>query len=47
MLKRTWVYSEYVTCTEEKRNVIRIVVGSLRRADSVEELGVERTQIGV
>jgi hypothetical protein len=24
MLKKAWVYSERVTCTEEKRNVIRV-----------------------
>jgi len=27
MLKKAWVYSECVTCTEEKRNIIRGLVG--------------------
>jgi hypothetical protein len=34
-------YIQCVTCTEEKRNIIRVLVGKF------EELGVERNQIGV
>jgi hypothetical protein len=27
MLKKAWLYSEWVTCTEEERSIIRVLVG--------------------
>jgi len=32
MLKKEWVYSECVTCTEEKSNMTRVSVGKLEES---------------